>query len=122
MLLYIPTEMQEFIGNGTQLDADSGTCICFPKFLEQVRVLHEGEAVADALRVEGDCVVEIGFCGVVRATCVKERFAGVEHKGDFQIQCFACFLKGNELGSVKVNMVGAVFGADEIESWRCVRC
>lgn len=70
MLLYVSTEMQEFIGNRAQLDADPGARLCLSEFLEQVRVLHEGETMADALRVEGDCVVEIGFFGIVGAACV----------------------------------------------------
>lgn len=83
MLLYIPTEMQKLIRNGAQLNADSGARFCFSEFLEQMRVLHQGEAMADALRVEGDCVVKVGFCRVAGAACVEERFTSVEHEGNF---------------------------------------
>ena len=51
MFFDVSAEMQEFVGNGAQLDADARALVCFLELIQQMGVLHEGEAVADALRV-----------------------------------------------------------------------
>ena len=80
-------------------------------------MFHEGEAVTDSFGMQDDGVVEIGVRGVGGAACVKERFAGVEEEGDVEIVLFAGFAEGDEFFAVVADVVGAVFGSHEIETW-----
>jgi hypothetical protein len=54
--------------------------------------------------------------GVAGSAGIEERFAGVEEEGDGDAGERAGGLEGEEFFFVETDVVGAVFGADEIEA------
>jgi hypothetical protein len=59
VLLDVPAQMQKFVGDGAQFDANAGTSVRLLELFDKLRVLHEGETMPDALRLENYCIVEV---------------------------------------------------------------
>jgi hypothetical protein len=88
----------------------------FLEFLNETRVFHESEAMADALRLQGYCIVEVGVLRIRRAASVKQCLTSVKHEGYVQIQFFARFSERKELFLIKPYVVRPVFSSYKIET------
>jgi len=82
MLLDVPAEVEQFVGDGTQLDADARLIVVFFEFFDKLWMLHECEAMADTLRPQGYGIVEVRFCGIMRAARIEQCLASMKHEGN----------------------------------------
>jgi len=79
-------------------------------------MLQQAESVPDALGIEEDRIIQVAVVRVFGAPEIKQRFAGMKHEGDFDLQVFACLDHGEKLITVVADVVCPVFCADKIES------
>jgi hypothetical protein len=127
MFFDVSAQMQELVRDGTELDTDTGTGpfdllaifsdFMFAELFDQLRVLHQREAMSDALGVEGNSVVEVGVGKFLRTSGIQQRLAGVKHEWDLYVQCFARILKSCELLVVKPNVVGSIFSSYQVKAY-----
>lgn len=107
-------EPQDLVRDRTHLETD----IAFATELQEVRVLVEGEAVADAFGAEEDGVEEV-FVGSV---AVAEGLAGVEEEWEVDVFEAAVFAEPEEVWEVVFVRAAEVFLADEVEAWGWLVC
>jgi hypothetical protein len=119
MLFDVPAQMKQLIGNRTELNTDTRSWLVWISLesLNQMWMFHQSEAVANALSVKDDGVIQVGVCGVIRATSVEQCLAGVEQERYDQTFGFACLLKGNELLLIEPNVIWSILRTDQIEPY-----
>lgn len=112
MLSGIAAEMQQLVGNGTQLQRDVVLLVLFDK----MRVLEQRISMSNALGIQQKRIIEIAVLGVVGTAGIEQGFSRVEHEWDFHAHLTAGLREGEQEVGVVGDVVWSVFCAYEIEA------
>jgi hypothetical protein len=114
--------MKELVGDRTKLDAYTllswhVTFFDFAlEFIDKMWVLHQSKSMADAFSPENHSIVKIRFAWIIRAACVKQRFAGMEQKRYLEGSGSTCGPESHKFLFVVADVIRSIFCTYKIEA------
>lgn len=124
VLLDVSAKVQQLIGDRTELHTDAGLRLAFCAFvilLDQMRMFHQCEAMANTFGSQQSGVIQVGVSWVAGAPSVEECLSCVEQERNFERLAidesgFACLLESKKLRSVEPNVVWPVLCTNQVKS------